>query len=65
MFEGVTTLGGRLAVWIATHRYAPLNDAIAFCPIYVGVHYPGDAVALLRLARRPIHDRTLVVARHG
>ena len=26
MFDGVTSLDGRVAVWIATHRFAPLND---------------------------------------
>ena len=30
MLDGVTSLDGRLAVWIATHRYAPLNDVFVW-----------------------------------
>jgi len=30
MLDGITSLDGRLAVWIATHRYAPANDVFVW-----------------------------------
>ena len=53
MFGGATAVDSRLAVWIATHRYAPratplfmaFAAAIAFARVDVGVHYPRDVIA--------------------
>ena len=30
MFDGVTSVDGRLAVWMGTHRYGPLNDVFVW-----------------------------------